>query len=151
MALELAALLRPKGVILIGSCRSPDCLTPLARYLRVALSFLPVSSFQPRAWSLRLAGPMFGRLTGEKRDLFWSMARSTPASFLRWGIGAVLSWRPTVVATTVHHIHGSRDRLIPLRLVQPDRVVLGGGHLLTLTHSGEVTAFLRERVPGLDA
>ncbi len=97
-----------------------------------------------------MVGPMFGRLMGEKQELFRSMAASTPASFLKWGIRAILSWRPTVVATSVHHIHGSRDRLIPLRLVQPDCVVRGGGHLLTLTHSAEVTTFLRDTVPGLD-
>jgi hypothetical protein len=33
-----------------------------------------------------------------------------------------------------HHIHGSADRLVPLRLVRPAQVVHGGGHLLSLTH-----------------
>ena len=40
------------------------------------------------------------------------------------------------------HIHGDRDRLIPLHRVRPDHVVPGAGHLLNLTHGEAVNAFL---------
>jgi pimeloyl-ACP methyl ester carboxylesterase len=48
------------------------------------------------------------------------------------------------VDVPVHHVHGSRDRLIPLRRVRADRVVEGAGHLLTLTHPDAVSRFLIE-------
>lgn len=146
VALELAALLRPKGVILVGSCRSPEGIAPLARYTRRVANALPVSSFHPRRWSLPLVLPEFGRLSREQRELFWRMVSGTPASFLKWGVGAILSWHPSAVPVPVHHIHGSKDRFIPIRLVRPDRVVSGGGHLLTLTHPVEVNAFLTDTV-----
>lgn len=146
VALELAALLQPKGVVLIGSCTSVAGMPVWARHMRRLASALPFSAFHPRRWSLPLVLPKFGRLTKEQRDLFWSMASATPASFLKWGVNAILSWQPTPVPVPVHHIHGSADRLIPLRLVRPDRVVPGGGHLLTLTHPQEVNAFLAETV-----
>ena len=146
VALELAALLRPKGVILIGSCTSPGGIAPWARYMRIVAAALPVSSFHLHRWSLPLVLPKCGQLTAEQRDLFWRMASVTPASFLKWGVEAILSWRPTPLKVPVHHIHGSQDRLMPLRLVRPDRVVPGGGHFLTLTHPHEVTTFLAETV-----
>ena len=144
VALELAALVRPKGVLLIGSCTGPASLFPLARQLRALARALPVRAFHPRRWSLPLVLPKFGRLDPEDRDLFMAMACQTPASFLKWGIEAMLSWRPTPAAAPVHHIHGSADRLIPVGRVRPDRVVHGGGHLLCLTHPREVNAFVAE-------
>lgn len=144
VALELAALLRPKGVFLIGSCTSPSSIAPLAPYVRLFAAALPVSFFHPRRWSLPFVLSQFGRLTSEQRELFWCMASMTPASFLKWGVEAILSWSPTPVDVRVHQIHGSNDRLIPLRLVKPHRVVPGGGHLLTLTHPQEVNNFLAE-------
>jgi len=144
VALELAALLRPKGVLLIGSCTHPSSIAPLARSVRRLASALPVSCFRPRRWMLPFVLPKSGCLTPGQRELVWSMALATPASFLKWGVEAILSWRPTPVAVPVHHVHGSHDRLIPLRLVRPDRVVFGGGHLLTLTHSQEVNLFLAQ-------
>lgn len=146
VALELAARLRPRGVILIGSCTGPGSIAPPTRSVRRLAGALPVAAFHPRRWSLPLVLPKFGRLTPGQRELFWSMAAATPPAFLRWGVTAILSWRPTPVPVPVRHIHGSDDRLIPLRLVSPDRVVSGGGHLLTLTHPREVTEFIVEAV-----
>lgn len=142
--MEMAARLRPRGVLLIGSCTNPGSIAPRARSMRTLAKALPVSSFHPRRWSLPFVLPKFGRLTPEQRELFWRMASVTPASFLKWGVTAILSWRPTPVPVPVRNIHGSADRLIPLRLVRPDRVVAGGGHLLTLTHPREINEFLAQ-------
>ena len=146
VALELAALVRPRGVLLIGSCSHPSSISPLVRHLRSLTEALPTRAFQPRRWSLPLILPKFGRLGREDRDLFMSMALRTPASFLKWGVEAMLSWRPTPPQVPIHQIHGSADRLIPLRLVRPDRVVAGGGHLLSLTHPQEVNVFMAEAI-----
>jgi pimeloyl-ACP methyl ester carboxylesterase len=146
VALELAALLRPRGVFLIGSCTSPAGIRPLVRSMRFVAAALPASAFHPRRWALPFVLPKFGRLTSQQKELFWSMASRTPSSFLKWGIEAILSWRPTPATVPVHQIHGSHDRLIPLSRVSPNKVVSGGGHLLTLTHPQEVTSFLVETV-----
>jgi len=144
VALELAAFVKPKGVFLIGSCASPNSITPAAQLMRVLLHVVPASLFRPRRWMVPFLAPMFGSLTSSQKALFWSMAKHTPASFMRWGLGAIVSWQPSPVAVPVHSIHGSHDRLIPIGRVRPDRVVSGGGHLLTITHPKDVAAFLSD-------
>ena len=42
----------------------------------------------------------------------------------------------------IHHVHGDRDRLIPLSRVTPDHVIRGAGHLLNLTHADAVNDFI---------
>jgi pimeloyl-ACP methyl ester carboxylesterase len=42
----------------------------------------------------------------------------------------------------VHHIHGDRDRVIPIGLVKADHVIAGAGHLLTMTHADQVNRIL---------
>lgn len=148
VALELASLVRPRAVVLIGSGTGRESIAPLLRRLGELARALPASAFKPRRWLLPLVLPMFGRLARAQRRLFWSMARSTSGSFIQWGVTAILSWRPPPPPVPVRHIHGSHDRLIPLARVRPDRVIDGGGHLLTLTHSREVNAFLEEAISG---
>ena len=148
VALELAALVRPRGVFLIGSCSGPDAVTRLARPLAALASLVPESVLGPRPWAMRRAASVFGRLSHEQRELFVSMACGTRASFIRWGVGAILSWRPSAQAAPVHHIHGSHDWLIPLARVHPDCVVQGGGHLLTLTHPEQVGQFMSDVLRG---
>lgn len=148
VALEVAALLRPNAVLLIGSCRSPDAIVPLVRSLGSLVPAIPIPMFYPRRWLLGLIALSLERLSPEQRALFWSMTSTDFPAFLKWGIQAIRSWRPTPVSAPVLHIHGSDDRLIPVRYVAPDRVVPGGRHLLSLTHSQEVNAFPLEAVRG---
>lgn len=145
VALEMAGLLRPKAVLLIGSCRSPRGLARWIRALRPLARSLPACAYRPRHWWLPFVLPRLGgQVVAEQRELFWAMLSRVPASFLKWGVEAILSWEPTPVDVPVLHLHGSRDRLIPLRNVAADRVVEGAGHLLTLTHPEEVNRFLGE-------
>jgi pimeloyl-ACP methyl ester carboxylesterase len=143
VALELAALVKPKGVILIGSARSPECLSPLVRHLRGAVRVLPAAAFRPYRWEVSLLQPLIGRLTTEQQGMFVEMARAARPSFLRWGAEAILSWRPSRVEAPVHQIHGGQDHLVPASRVKADVVVPEAGHLLSMTHPAEVNAFIR--------
>ena len=42
----------------------------------------------------------------------------------------------------IYHVHGDRDRLIPVHRVKPDCVIAGAGHLLNLTHANAVNDFI---------
>jgi len=142
VALELAALVQPRGVFLIGSCRSPHAVTRLARPLAALALILPGPVLKPRPWVFRRVATFFGRLSDQRRELFVRMGCEAKASFILWGVKAILSWRPSTQAAPVHQIHGSEDRLIPLARVRPDCVLQGGGHLLPLTHPEQVARFM---------
>jgi pimeloyl-ACP methyl ester carboxylesterase len=143
VALEVAALVKPKGVILIGSGRGPECLSPLVRHLEGVVRALPAAAFRPHRWEVSLLQPLIGHLTVEQQRTFVDMASAAPPSFLKWGAAAILSWRPSAVEVPVHQIHGGRDHLVPASRVNADVVVPEAGHLLSLTHPAEVSAFLR--------
>jgi pimeloyl-ACP methyl ester carboxylesterase len=86
-------------------------------------------------------------LDHEQRRLAVEMLRDTPTSFIRWASRALIEWSFTgELPCPVYHLHGDRDRLLPLAKVRADRVVEGAGHLLTLTHPDVVNAFLLEHI-----
>ena len=145
VAVELAAIVRPRAVILIGSCSSPSSLARHLQVLGRAAVCLPDAAFRPRPRISPLLLPKFGELDAAQRQLFWSMASSTSGAFIRWACSAILRWLPCRLTTPVFHLHGARDRLIPIHRVQPTEVVPNGGHLLPLTHPDLVSSFV-ERV-----
>jgi len=146
VALEIAAVVQPRAVILIGSCRSPRAVAPWIRSASHLVRTTPAPLFRPRRWALTLAGSLLGCSGPADETLAWAMVSGYSPAFLKWGIGALLSWRPTPVPVPVRHVHGSRDRIIPASRVRPDRVIPGAGHLLTLTHAEPVSAFLKEQM-----
>ncbi len=151
LALHMAEHVQPKGVILLGSVHSPTEL-PLyarcARWVRWATPLIPVRLIQ---WTflpviMRCVKP-WPRLYG----LAWQLSRSNPR-VIRWSIRQILEWkRAPVVRCPVVHIHGSRDWVLPARLTTPDRIVEGGGHIVSLTHSQAVIDFLKETVEACPA
>jgi len=144
VALEMAKWVKPKAVLLVGSCRTPVSV-PLI--LRVMGSY---PGWPIIAKSLAKTFP-FGRgwfLGVEKRDqldLLMDMFLKTPNSFLRWTVNAIRGWDGVELnVAPTYHIHGSRDRLIPCRNVKPDFVIEGGGHTIILTHPREIKEFIEK-------
>src|SRR5712692_139678 len=121
VALEVARLLRPHGVFLLGSCRSPRPIAGVFRFGTRIASALP-ESFLRRG---ELFAPQVARVMGSRNReiaaLLAQMYRSVSPRLIRWGAGAIRNW-PGVEdpGVPVHHIHGQSDRVIPLRGVRPD-------------------------------
>ncbi|HIF32950.1 MAG: hypothetical protein ABGX07_10820 [Pirellulaceae bacterium] len=72
-------------------------------------------------------------------------SRSSPA-VLRWSARQILRWNETCDDVTVLHIHGELDRVLPIRCVDPDEVVAGGGHIISMTQGHIVNEFLRKQI-----
>lgn len=148
IALELARHLAPQHVFLFGSCRSPNAVAPLLRALRSLAAISPDRLLHPPRMLQPLLARWFGATTPAHVDLFAQMLMTTPTAFIRWASSAIFAWPGVVeLPMPIYHVHGDRDRLIPVRRVQPDRVIDGAGHLLNLTHADAVNDFIIERTP----
>ncbi len=145
VALEMAAVLRPRAVILLGSARSPDAIAAPLRRLGRLVDWVPGRAFHPRPF--RAALPLLLRkrsmLDAAQRARVRAMWDSVSGPFLKWSCRAMLSWHPTEVDVPVFHLHGDRDRLIPIDGVRPTEILRGAGHLFPITHPAEVAEFVR--------
>lgn len=143
IALELAQHLSPRHVFLFGSCRSPDAVAPLLRALRSLAAISPDRLLHPPRMLQPVIARWFGATTPMHVDLFAQMLAATSPPFIRWAASAVFSWPGVVeLPMPIYHVHGDRDRLIPVHRVAPDRVIAGAGHLLNLTHADAVNEFI---------
>lgn len=80
---------------------------------------------------------------GHDRKVFDAILRDSDPDFLFWALDTILNWKGSGAAR-VHHIHGDRDRLLPLRFTSADTIVHGGGHLMILSHGEEISRRLVE-------
>ena len=144
VALHIAKYINPTAVILIGSIKSPSELPLYARFarpLRFLVPLVPIRVGQLLAWPLTLR--CFDRLAPFTYGLACQLRDSDPCVF-RWSLSRILDWSAApVLHCPIFHIHGDRDWTLPIRYTEPDTVVAGGGHVLTVTHGSEVNAFIR--------
>jgi pimeloyl-ACP methyl ester carboxylesterase len=143
VALEAAVLTRPRGVILIGSCRSPDALTQQAHNAVRLGRFTPTMMLD----KLRRLSPWAIKQLGVPRDedraTLLAMANASSMSFLKWAGNAIAAWPGCPdPGVPVRHIHGTRDRILSHRRAGADASIAGAGHVPSLTHAAEVNAFI---------
>lgn len=145
VALHLAEHVDAQAVILIGSIQSPSQLplyTRCARPLRFLVRCIPIRFLQ------FLARPIATRVIKRHAPFAYGLACQfldcNPAVF-KWSLSRLLDWSSTpTVSCPVFHLHGDRDWTLPLRYTDPDKIVAGGGHVLSLTHPDEVNAYINE-------
>ncbi|HJT24592.1 MAG TPA: alpha/beta hydrolase [bacterium] len=148
VAQEMARWMRPKAVILIGSCRSAESIPS---YLKIAGNLPTWPRLSKKLCELfpGNGGIFLGARKKAQRDLLMRMFLETPDDFARWTVRAIFAWKGCEPdGSRVFHIHGEKDHLIPLSRVHPDKVISGGGHLINLTHPKEVNEFIRKCMEG---
>ena len=146
IALEMTRHIDALGCILIGSVRGAHQLPKRIRHLRPysrALDITPLTLLQHSAAASAKATSIAGA------KYLPSIARQfsrADAHVLRWSARQILLWESTYEDVNVRHIHGDRDFVFPISCVEPDEVVEGGGHVISMTHGLQVNKFIRKHV-----
>jgi pimeloyl-ACP methyl ester carboxylesterase len=142
---EIAKVLETEKVILLATAQT---YRNLPFYYRAA-GFLRLHKVVP----LRLLKHpsfitywFFGTETRENKRLLKQVLEDIDLQFLKWAIDKVLSWKNSVKNKNAVHIHGTKDRILPIKFVHPDIIVKGGGHVMTLTKANELTKLIREEL-----
>lgn len=147
IALEMIPHLDVLGCFLVGSVQSsrelPSSITNLRSIARLA-DVLPFEILQGMSRLFLLS-------CGEDETLTKSLLQQmsvSDASFLRWACRAILEWDGPATSPTcpIHHIHGEKDFVLPVKNTHPDHIIPGAGHALSISHPDEVTEFMKVRV-----
>lgn len=94
-------------------------------------------------FSGRLTKDLIGPTGKMQKQTFLKILEETDPVFTAWAIDAILHWRNNVVPENLIHIHGTADRLLPFRFVQPHHVVKGGKHIMIMDKAAEVSKLLK--------
>jgi pimeloyl-ACP methyl ester carboxylesterase len=148
VAMEAAARIEAKGVVLIGGCTSHHQISPLFRTILRAGAVLPLSATRLSLRLAPLALKLFEKLDRAQRSLMTRMLRENSTHQIRWSCRAILQWECRAARSTMplYSIHGEIDEVIPLAGVQAQHIVHGGRHLISLTHAEEVNRFILKSV-----
>lgn len=136
LAYEMAHHVRPRALLLIATCTRPDAIPWYNRALAGLVPALPQSALRPprAVWPLVAWG--FGAGRGPGRAVVDHCVETAAPSFVCWGLGAIMRWRPSPPPDVrIVHVHGESDRFIPARNVAATHIVAGAGHLLNVTHA----------------
>ena len=145
IAVELAKQIETEKVILIASAKTKDEIPFYYRFAgqlglhKLLPSRLLKSSNFITNW-------FFGTSATFDRQLLKQILSDTDTTFLNWAIDKVVHWTNQMQPKNIIHIHGTRDRILPLGYVKCISTIKNGGHLLTLNKAAELNSILRKQL-----
>lgn len=142
MAVEMAKFISTEKIILIASAKNYEEIPFYYRwmgYLKLH-RILPIRLLKQHNF---ICDWFFGIEAKEHREMFAEILNDLDTEFLKWAIDKILSCKNEVIHPNTIHIHGDNDRVLPIHFINPDFVIKGGGHFMTVNKAKEVTELLR--------
>jgi len=150
LATEMALQHPLLKVILISTAKT---YREIPSYLRCWRHFPVYNYFSKNQlhWSGHLVLKILGAKGVEQQQLQRQIIKTSDPSFTKWAMDAVVHWKNEIVPKNVYHIHGSADKLLPLRYVKADHVIKNGEHVMIMDRADELSALLKKLIVHNDA
>ncbi|WP_375577876.1 alpha/beta hydrolase [Marivirga tractuosa] len=134
---ELNDFLNPEKSIIISSAKTRSELPFRYRFQKA----IPIYKIVPP--KLMLAGAKFLQPIVEpdrntNKAIFKSMLSSKDPVYMKRTVEMIIKWDRKIELKNFIHIHGTKDRTIPIRNVKPTHIIEGGSHMMTLTQPSPI-------------
>lgn len=142
VATEISKLIPTEKVIVISSAGSHRAIP----FYYKLLGFLGLQNVLPARVATRpgkILCKILGVETPEHRTFLNGIMTKADPIFLRRAVNMILNWRNEVLPKNFHHIHGTSDFLLPLR-VACHATVVGGGHFMIVDRAKEVSQWVQQ-------
>jgi hypothetical protein len=140
VTIELSKILKPRITFIISSALIENHLPKHLLRLGALLmrNVLPNGLIKPPSW---IANYLFG---AENKILLASIINDTNPDFIRWAIKSMASWENDIIFENCIRIHGTNDRLFPLKGKAIE--ILDGGHFMIVDRSSEISQIINEKI-----
>ncbi len=141
IASEMNEFLSPEKTILISSAKNRKELPFRYRFQRI----IPLYKIFPKRvlkGGAFIMQPLVEPDRNKDKDTFVGMLKDKDPDFLKRTIGMIMQWDRTEYNKNILHIHGDKDKTIPIRNVKYDHLVPKGSHMMVLTRGEEISAII---------
>jgi len=142
VAIELAKILKVQKLILIASAKSDRELPVFFKIIGNLKLIHMIPNTLLKHHSI-LTDYFFGISSKDDSEMLKQILRDTDPKFLRWAVNEILNWGNKDTPANVIHIHGKKDRIIPIQNVRPTHMIENAGHFMTITHAKQIEILLK--------
>ncbi len=145
IAIEISKQFKTRKLILLATAKTRDELPKF--YLALgklgALKILPTRLLKK---SNCITNYFFGAKTEEDRKTLKEILDDTDPKFLKWALHKILHWKNMELPKNFVHIHGTEDKIIPIKKNRSDIEIKNGGHFMTLNQFDELNRVINREL-----
>lgn len=146
MAIEIAKLIPVEKIILVSSvcCRKE---LPFFMKLTSAFNLNKLIPMKPYPFLESIENYNLGVEDKEQKKLLREYRKNLNLQYSNWAIDQVVNWQNNWIPPNCVHIHGTKDRIFPIRYIKhPDYIIKNGGHLLLMNNAEEVNKIFKNEL-----
>jgi hypothetical protein len=88
----------------------------------------------------------FGTETQEEKLILKNILHDTDNSFLLWAIDKIANWQNETKNKNTFIIHGTKDRILPIRNITFGYQIKSGGHFMIWNKAKELNEIINEQI-----
>ncbi len=143
LATEMADFLNPEKIIIIASAKTAKEL-PYRYRVQEKLPLKKVVTGNMIKSGTLFLQPIVEPKRNNEKETFIAMLGDKDPEFMKHAVHMIINWDRTAHSDKIIHIHGNKDKTIPIRNVRYDYLIKGGSHVMTLAQAEEVNKVLKE-------
>ena len=146
-AVEISKFLKPIKIIIVSSAKGADELPFFIRIFKyIPLHFLFSQSMF--IFFSKFIKHFLATHAKDDRNLLLDMLQKTPEKYIQRAIHCIVTWDRLSTSKSVHivHIHGTTDRVIPIRNLKNVITVKGGNHFMVLNRAEEISEMINREL-----
>ena len=146
IAVEIAKIRPVKQIILISSTKLRSELPKHLRtigLLRLDKLF-PVKKVQQSDRFYEVANRRLGAITPEEKQFANSYRKTANLNYVNWSFDKILNWKNKECPDNTIHIHGNKDKIFPIKYIQPTHVIENGTHMMVWNRADEISRIINE-------
>ncbi len=148
LAVEISKLIEVEKLILIASVKTKLEIPKAYRIFgKLKLNTLIPNKLLKK--SNIISNWLFGLQNKEDKRLLEQILKDTDSKFLGWAINEILNWENTEEPKNCTHIHGTSDRILPIKNIKTIFIIKRGGHFMTVNKPQEISEIIKNTTSDL--
>ncbi|MBP6432276.1 MAG: alpha/beta hydrolase [Ferruginibacter sp.] len=143
MCIEIAKQIPIQKIILISSIKTKYEL-PLWMKLVAKTRLHKIYSMKSYKITQPIQNLFLGATSADEKAMANNYRKNANTGYVKWAVNHILNWQNQQVAAPIFHIHGSADKMFPVKKVKADAIITNGKHLMVMTKANEVSIAIKQ-------
>ena len=143
LAIEMAKQFPVKMIILVSAVKTYREL-PLWMRLSGKFRLHKIIPLKTNALTEKADDRRMGIQNERDKFMVEQFRQSADRIQVDWAIDKILNWKNNTLPKNMYHIHGSSDRMFPIKNINATHIIEGGTHMMILNRTEEVSSCVEE-------
>ncbi len=138
MGIEIAKQIKLQKLIIVSSIKSTKEL-PVWMKLAGSLLLHKLFPVRPNKFTEKIDHDRLGVSTADEKEMVRAYRKSADSVYLDWAFHQVLNWKNNWQPDNLIHIHGDKDKIFPIKKVDPTHIIKEGTHMMIYNRAREIS------------